>query len=170
VATDCEGGERWVGFCPIGRLAVGLGVGFPVCWLPGDPGFDPSRFGGTGFFSGAAALGEGPGETFACGEVGPGFEKLGGVFWPGPRFEEPGATSDSVAPFLPICGFTKGAGLGRPPGWGFCSAMVFLSFSAFWGFMPCHPFSTLALTIRFCTDGTCAACALRIVGGAMTFS
>lgn len=123
-------GEGCGKLCPGGRSPFCFGIGFPV-GPAGDPfGFDPRRFGGMGF------------ATFTFGEVGPGFAKLGGGLCPGPGVEEPGATSDSVAPLLAICGFTKGVGLGRPLGWGFCSAMVLLSFSAFWGFRPCHPFST----------------------------
>jgi hypothetical protein len=163
---------------PPGIFALGdwFGPGEPagdgcVAGPDGDPaGLRLNRFGGEGFFPEAGALGAGPGGIFAFGEVGPGFIGLGGGFCPGPGVGEPGATSDSVALLLPICGFTKGVGFGRPLGWGFCSAMVFLSFSAFWDFSPCHPFSTTGFTIRFCTDGRCAARALRVAGGAIRFS
>jgi hypothetical protein len=134
-------------FCPGGRLPVGFGVGFPpgpvggppsvpagftVGEAPGVPaGLTPSRFGGTGFFPAAAALGEALGVTFAFGELAPGFNKLGGVFGPATAGGEPVAPGVPVTfPLLPICGFTKGVGFGRFFGGGFCSAMVFLSFSA----------------------------------------
>ena len=90
-----------------------------------------------GFFPAAAAFGEAPGVTFAFGELAPGFTKLGGVFCPATVAGEPVALGDPVAigdlvicPLLPICGFTKGVGFGRSFGGGFCSAMVFWSFSA----------------------------------------
>jgi hypothetical protein len=189
------GDPGWTGVADLGTFRFGgipfgapgdpPGI-FPLgdCFGPGEPagggcvldpagdpgGFDPSRFGGTGFLPGTGALGEVLGGTFACGEAGPGLTKLGGGLCPGAGVGGIGLTGDSVAPWLPICGFTKGVGLGRPLGWGFCSAMVFLSLSAFWGFRPCHPFSTTGFTIRFCTDGRCAACALRVAGGAITLS
>ena len=116
-------------------------------------------------------MGEVPGGTFAFGEVGPGFTKLGGSFCPGAAVGAPGAgvRAPSVAGdsagrgvpvtfgLLPICGFTKGVGFARSLGCGFCSAMVLFSFSAFWGFTPRHPFSTSGFAIRFCTDGKRAA-------------
>ena len=107
-------------------------AGFTVGEAPGVPaGLAPSRFGGTGFFAAAAAFGEAPGVTFAFGELAPGFTKLGGVFGPATVAGEPVAPGVPVTfPLLPICGFTKGVGFGRSFGGGFCSAMVFLSFSA----------------------------------------
>lgn len=97
--------------------------------LPED--FAPSRLGGTDFFPVAAAFGEAPGVTFAFGGRTLGFNKLGGVFCPATAVGEPGARGGLVIfPLLPICGFTKGVGFGRSFGGGFCSAMVFLSFSA----------------------------------------
>ena len=143
-------------FCPGGRLPVGFGVGFPpgpvggppsvpagftVGEAPGVPaGLTPSRFGGMGFFPAAAAFGEAPGVTFAFGEPAPRFSKLGGVLCPATAVGEP--VAPVTCPLLPVCRFTKGVGFDRSFGGGFCSAMVFLSFSASWGLTPCHPFST----------------------------
>jgi hypothetical protein len=91
----------------------------------------PSRLGGKDFFPGAAVFGEAPGVTLAFGERTLGFNKLGGVFCPATAAGEPGAPEGLViCPLLPICVFTKGVGLGKSLGSGFCSAMVFLSFSA----------------------------------------
>ena len=102
-------------------------VGFPpdsVGERPGIPdGFVPSRFGGTSFLPAVGAFAEVPGIAFALGELAPGFTKLAGAFCPAP--DEP-----VTSPLLPICGFTKGVGFARSFGGGFCSAMVFLSFSA----------------------------------------
>ena len=107
--------------------ALGVPEGFTV----GDAameGFAPSRFGGTGFFPGAGALGEATGETLALGEPAPGFTKLGGVFCPAAGVGEPVAPGDpATCPLLPVTGFTKGVGFGKSLGGGFCSAMVFLS-------------------------------------------
>jgi hypothetical protein len=116
-------------------------VGFPpgpVGEPPGVPeGFSPSRFGGMDFFPAAAAFGEAPGITFAFGEPAAGFNKLGGDFCPVIAGGEPLAPGVPVAPGDPVtcallrtCEFTKGVGFGRSLGGGFCSAMVFLSFSA----------------------------------------
>ena len=119
-----------VGFPPGVGGTAGVPRGFTAGEaLPED--FVPSRFGGTGFFPAAAAFGELPGATFALGGRTPGFNKLGGVFCPATAPGEPGAAGDPViCPVLPICGFAKGVGFGRFFGGGFCSAMVFLSFSA----------------------------------------
>jgi hypothetical protein len=89
------------------------------------------------FFPAAAAFGEAPGITFAFGEPAAGFNKLGGDFCPVTAGGEPLAPGVPVAPGDPVtcallrtCEFTKGVGFGRSFGGGFCSAMVFLSFSA----------------------------------------
>jgi hypothetical protein len=93
-------------------------------------GFATSRLGGKSFFPAVAVLSEAFGVTFAFGERTLGFNKLGGVFCPGAAAGEPGARGNPVTcPLLPICG-AKGVGFGKSFGGGFCSAMVFLSFSA----------------------------------------
>ena len=139
VGAICAGAFSLAGCLSAGEPVI---VGFPPGFggTPGVPGgfsagealpedFVPSRFGGTGFFS--AAFGKLPGVTFAFGERTPGLNKLGGVFCPATEVGEPRAPGDPViCPFLPICGFAKGTGFGRFCGGGFCSAMVFLSFSA----------------------------------------
>jgi hypothetical protein len=127
-----------------GRFPLGgcLSTGEPVApdWggTPGVPGgftrgevfpedFAPSRLGGTGLFSSVATFDVPTG----FGDRAPGFTKLGG-FCPAAGI---GALVVSFGdpigrPLLPICGFTKGVGLGCSFGGGFCSAMVLLSFSA----------------------------------------
>lgn len=149
------------GFISAGAvLGEALGVTFPFgepalerFSLGGAPavpeGFATSRLGGKSFFPAVAVLSEAFGVTFAFGERTLGFNKLGGVFCPGAAAGEPGAPGNPVTcPLLPICG-AKGVGLGKSFGGGFCSAMVFLSFSASWGLTPCHPFSTWGFAIRF---------------------
>jgi hypothetical protein len=131
-----------------GRFPLGgcLTIGEPVApgWggTPRVPGgftggeafpkdFAPSKLGGTGLLPSVAAFGEPTGVRSGFGGRAPGFSKLG-VFCPaagvGPPVVSPG--DPIVRPWLPICGFTKGVGLGWSFGGGFCSAMVLLSFSA----------------------------------------
>ena len=129
---DCfsPGEPDVVGFPPgpVGEPA-GVPEAFIVGEAPGIPeGFAPSRFGGTDFFPAAAAFGEAPGVTFAFGEPAPRFSKLGGVLCPATAVGEP--VAPVTCPLLPVCRFTKGVGFDRSFGGGFCSAMVFLSFSA----------------------------------------
>src|ERR1700744_840156 len=95
--------------------------------VEGDPAedFAPSRFGGPSFLPGVVAFGEAPGGVFAFGKPVPGFTKLLGVFRPAA-----GVGAPATGPCVPICGFEKGVGFGRSLGGGFCSATVFLSFSA----------------------------------------
>jgi hypothetical protein len=90
-----------------------------------------------GFFPAVGVLGVVPGVVFAFGKFAPGFIKLGGAFCPATGSGETVAVGDPVPPgdpltppLLTVCGCTRGAGFGRPFGGGFCSAMVFLSFSA----------------------------------------
>jgi hypothetical protein len=137
--------------------ADGLGTirfgGFPAGGLLEPPdvpeGFVPRRFGGTDILPAAIGFVEATGVTFAFGEPLPGFTKFGGVFCPAPEVGETvapgdaGAPGDPVAgPWLPIRRFTKEVDFGKSFGVGFCSAIVFLSFSASWGLTPRHPFST----------------------------
>jgi hypothetical protein len=157
-ATSRLGGKSF--FPAVAVLSEAFGVTFPFgeCALegfaageaPGVPeAFAPSRLGGMDLFPAAAAFGKAFGVTFAFGERTLGFNKLGGVFCPGAAAGEPGAPGNPVTcPLLPICG-AKVVGFGKSFGGGFCSAMVFLSFSASWGLTPCHPFSTWGFAIRF---------------------
>jgi hypothetical protein len=128
---DCLGtGEPVVvGFPPGFGGTPGVTEGFAAGEaLPGT--FVPSRLGGADLLP-TAAFGEAPGVTFAFGERTLRFNKLEGVFCPATTAGEPGAPGGPViCPLLPICGFTKGVGVGRFFGGGFCSAMVFLSFCA----------------------------------------
>ena len=106
------------------RFSVGKALGVPE-------GFASSRLGGTSFFPATAEFGESPGVTFVFGERRLGFNKLGGVFCPATAAGEPGAPGDPVTcPLLPICGLANRVGFGKSFGGGFCSAMLFLSFSA----------------------------------------
>ena len=128
-----------VGFLPgpVGK-PPGVPADFTVGKAPGAPeGFATSRFGGMGFFPAVGVLGVVPGVVFAFGRFVPGFIKLGGAFCPATGSGETVAVGDPVPPgdpltppLLTVCGCTRGAGFGRPFGGGFCSAMVFLSFSA----------------------------------------
>ena len=101
-----------------------MSIGEPVApgWggTPGVPGgftggeafpedFAPSRLGGTGLFSSVATFGVPTG----FGDRAPGFTKLGG-FCPAAGVGAPVVSfGDPIGrPLLPICGFTKGVGLG----------------------------------------------------------
>jgi hypothetical protein len=124
------------GGAPCGAGEPG-GVGFspgPIGERPGAPaGFGPIRLGGTGFFPGTGRLDEALGGTFAFGSLVPGFNKLGGVFCPatGVATADPGAREDAGTwALFPIRAFTGSVGLRRSFGGGFCTAIVFLSFSA----------------------------------------
>jgi len=116
----------------------GVPADFNVGKAPGAPeGFATSRFGGTGFFPAAGVFGVVPGAVFAFGKLALGFIKLGGAFSRATGSGETVAAGDPVSPgdpptrpLLTISGCTRGAGFGIPFGGGFCSAMVFLSFSA----------------------------------------
>src|SRR4029077_6477517 len=127
-----------------GRFPLGgcLSTGEPVApgWggTPGVPGsftggeafpedFAPRRLGGTGLFPSVAALGEPTGVLTGFGDRAPGFTKLG-VFCPAAGVGAPVVSfGDPIGrPLFPICGFTKGVGLGWSFGVGFCSAMVLL--------------------------------------------
>ena len=123
-----EPGRPGLPACSVGE-PTGVPEGFTVGEEPTVvEGFAPSRFGGTGFCRGAGALGEATGETLALGEPAPGFTKLGAVFCPAAGVGEPVAPGDpATCPLLPVTGFTKGVGLGKSLGGGFCSAMVFWS-------------------------------------------
>jgi hypothetical protein len=116
--------------------APGVPAGLTAGEAPGVPvGFTPIRFGGTDLFAVGGTFGGTPGVTLAvggfCPGLVPGFTKFGGVcFCPATGVGEP--VPPGVPPWLrlAICGFTKGVGFGRSFGTGFCSTMVFLSFSA----------------------------------------
>jgi len=116
--------------------SVGEPTGVPEGFTVGEApavveGFAPSKFGGTGFFCGAGALGEAIGEMLALAEPAPGLTKLGGVFCPPAGVGEPVAPGDpATCALLPVTGFTKGVGCGKSLGGGFCSAMAFLSSTA----------------------------------------
>ena len=122
---------------PVGK-PLGVPADFTVGKAPGAPeGFATSKFGGTSFFPAVGVFGVVPGVVCAFGKFTLGFIKLGGAFCPATGNGETVAAGNPVPPgdpltrpLLTICGRATGAGFGRPFGGGFCSPMVFLSFSA----------------------------------------
>jgi hypothetical protein len=121
-----------VGFLagPVGK-PPGVPADFTVGKAPGAPeGFATSRFGGTGFFPAVGVFGVVPGVVFAFGKFTLGFIKFGGAFCEATGSGETVAAADPLTrPLSTICGCTRGVGFGRAFGGGFCSAMIFWSFS-----------------------------------------